>query len=583
MAPSEEGRSLLSEMSEAELDEVEELAALGEADGDHEASPSTSRSSRVSSRAAPLVGVVLGALVVFFAASHFGGSDVAGSQAGVRDPSGASRFFSDMKGAAEEGAGSEQDAKGNSGRDTKKADEDAKGNSGSDTKKADEDATGNSGSGTKKADEDAKGNSGSDTKKADEDGKGNSASDAKRADEDAKGQSGIDAEKAVEDTQGKTVSDAKNADEAASAGENERLTTVPKDCDGCKAMHPGIGTTPRGGPDGPISVSWFGKTATKYFKNGDIVHGGGGVELKSNPEMGLNLYNSLDTASSGYADYTFIPLAGNRITVTIDLGNPGPSCGCNIAFFLVSMPSKQKNIWGGDYCDANCVGERCCAEFDLMEMNIHSFQATSHPCSDYRTPPFTSQSWACSHGGDKWVKFGNGDRNYGPSDSFTINSQKPYVFRMEFPTVNGVLKAVLTLTQGDKMITATMDNIENMRAPLTDGMVLSLSSWFSEDGLDWLDGGVCPSPQKCNRKSAIFESIVVEELPKPTTTAITTTTPNPYAPTTTKGAHTCPVKGACGCDWVAQYGCPVWDDATECYCRCCCSVTGSCKWNGNTR
>mmetsp|Transcript_18077 Transcript_18077/g.63514 ORF Transcript_18077/g.63514 Transcript_18077/m.63514 type:complete len:527 (+) Transcript_18077:82-1662(+) len=526
MAASEEGRSLLSAMSGAEADEVEVLAALGEADGDHEASPSTSRSSRISCRAAPLAGVVLGALVVFFAATHFGGADVAGSQAGVREPSGASLLFSERKGA-----------------------------------------------------EDAKGNSGSDTKKADEDGKGNSASDAKRADEDAKGQSGSDAEKAVEDTKGKTVSDAKNADEAASAGEDERLTTVPKDCDGCKAMHPGIGmNTPRGGPESPIAVSWFGKTATKYFKNGDIVDGGKGVELKSNPEMGLNLYNSLDTASNGYADYTFIPLAGNRITVTIDLGNPGPSCGCNIAFFVVSMPSKQKNIWGGDYCDANCVGERCCAEFDLMELNIHSFQATSHPCSDYRTPPFTSQSYACSHGGDKWVKFGNGDRNYGPSDSFTINSQKPYVFRMEFPTVNGVLKAVLTLTQGYKVITATMDNIENMRAPLTDGMVLSLSSWYSEYGLDWLDGGVCPSPQECNRKSAIFESIVVEELPKPTTT-----TPNPHAPTTTYGAHACPVKGTCGCDWVAQYGCPVWDDATECYCRCCCSVTGSCKWNGNTR
>lgn len=188
-----------------------------------------------------------------------------------------------------------------------------------------------------------------------------------------------------------------------------------------------------------------------------------------------------------------------------------PPQGCNVAFFLLSMPATHTNTWGGYYCDANCIGGNCCAEFDLMEMNGRAFLVTSHPCSDYQKPPFDSASWACDHIGSPQSFFGNGKTDFGPGPGFEIDSQKPFRFKIDFPTVDGVLKAITTLTQGANQVRATMENIENMRGPLTDGMVLDLDSWFSED-LAWLDGGACTAPEQCNRRPVKFTDIVLQSL-----------------------------------------------------------------------
>merc|ERR1719188_2420917 len=101
--------------------------------------------------------------------------------------------------------------------------------------------------------------------------------------------------------------------------------------------------------------------------------------------------------------------------------------------------------------------------------------------------------------------------DYGPGSGFTIDSQKSFEFKMEFPTVDGILKGIVTLSQGGKSITGTLDNLEGVRAPLTDGMVLDLDSWENED-IQWLDGGVCHKPERCNRKSVVFSNIVLERL-----------------------------------------------------------------------
>jgi hypothetical protein len=38
---------------------------------------------------------------------------------------------------------------------------------------------------------------------------------------------------------------------------------------------------------------------------------------------------------------------------------------CKVNFFLVNMPASSPGQYGDYYCDANCVGGNCCAEFDI--------------------------------------------------------------------------------------------------------------------------------------------------------------------------------------------------------------------------
>jgi len=204
-----------------------------------------------------------------------------------------------------------------------------------------------------------------------------------------------------------------------------------------------------------------------------------------------------------------------------------------------------------------------------MEMNVNSLQVTSHSCSDYQKPPFASQSWACDHSGSPEVKFGNGAMNFGPSSQYTIDSRKPFEFRMDFPTENGVLKGHITVSQHGKQVRGTMHNLENMRKPLTDGMVLVLDAWQSED-MTWLDGGAsaCHAPETCNLQSTKFYDLVIKRLSGPAPAPA----PSPNS--------ACPGQGDFDCAWAERWGCHR-DDGTEGFCRCCCERTsGSCKWSG---
>ena len=38
-----------------------------------------------------------------------------------------------------------------------------------------------------------------------------------------------------------------------------------------------------------------------------------------------------------------------------------------VNFFLVNMPASSPGQYGDYYCDANCVGGNCCAEFDIND------------------------------------------------------------------------------------------------------------------------------------------------------------------------------------------------------------------------
>lgn len=58
--------------------------------------------------------------------------------------------------------------------------------------------------------------------------------------------------------------------------------------------------------------------------------------------------------------YMKVPLLGKSISVNISVASA--TCGCNVAFYLVSMPANVPTKCEDYYCDANSVCGVACAE-----------------------------------------------------------------------------------------------------------------------------------------------------------------------------------------------------------------------------
>eukprot|EP00913_Durusdinium_trenchii_P013599 g12769.t1 len=79
--------------------------------------------------------------------------------------------------------------------------------------------------------------------------------------------------------------------------------------------------------------------------------------------------------------YTKLRLLGKRIRWTTDLATAG--CGCNAAFYLVSLAQNTEVSGCKDYyCDANSVCGVRCTEIDLQEANKHAFHSVLHLAQD---------------------------------------------------------------------------------------------------------------------------------------------------------------------------------------------------------
>jgi hypothetical protein len=144
-----------------------------------------------------------------------------------------------------------------------------------------------------------------------------------------------------------------------------------------------------------------------------------------------------------HRQYMALNLLGKTLRYTTDMRDSG--CGCNAAFYLVSMrqnvqPSKCEDF----YCDANHVCGVSCAEVDIQEANQFSWHSTLHTSGD------TSGVGAGYGGGKSWT----GPRDftseqYGPG-ARCVDTSKPFEVAASFHTdAHGALAAMEVVLSQD--------------------------------------------------------------------------------------------------------------------------------------
>ncbi|CAK0850567.1 unnamed protein product [Prorocentrum cordatum] len=220
--------------------------------------------------------------------------------------------------------------------------------------------------------------------------------------------------------------------------------------------------------------------------------------------MGSRAYFA-DTCTAGAYDrhqYIAPNLLGKRLRYTTDVSGAG--CGCNAAFYLVSMRQNKETSECGDYyCDANSVCGQSCAEIDIQEGNMHSWHSTLHTRDDP-----SGLGGGYGGGGDDWSGPRDWtDAEYGPGGKCIDTRYAFNVSAYFFVDSTGILAAMnVTLSQvGSPCIVSTnIPQYEGMLA-LTDalsaGMTPVLSYWSANDML-WMDGRGKDMKGACKKDAA---------------------------------------------------------------------------------
>jgi len=216
-------------------------------------------------------------------------------------------------------------------------------------------------------------------------------------------------------------------------------------------------------------------------------------------------------------DYVAMKLLGKKLKYSANVSAAG--CGCNAAFYLVSMKQNTELSSCNDYyCDANSVCGVKCVEVDIQEASKRAWHSTLHSISD------SAGVGGGFGGGDGW----NGPRDftseqYGPGAK-CIDTLRPFDVMVSFPVdEQGSLKGMqVTLTQTGKScpLTINLDNYHNMAEishALAEGMTPVISYWKSADML-WMDGagndglGPCVADtQRCG-ESVSFYGFTLENI-----------------------------------------------------------------------
>lgn len=328
-------------------------------------------------------------------------------------------------------------------------------------------------------------------------------------------------------------------------------------------VHRGKKALAEGVPNSGFDVNFDGKKRKAFLPGAHVID-------DTTVQYGINdkyyLMKSDTTDYSNPANFEKVKLAGKTMITEISLN--GANCGCNVNFFLVSMPAGPPGQYHDHYCDANCVGGNCCAEFDINEMNDHALQITNHNC--YGNP----SKGSCDGDGHPMVRFGPPE--YGPGSWHTIDTTKPFTFALQVQEniagnndPDNHLMVYVRLWQNGKTVMKQFGGVGNpvnsQWKNLADGMVLVVDYWQSQN-LNWLDGVGCGyGKEYCSGHRADLSKmrIISNDLEK---------------------AEDCPGVGSCKCDWFKAKTMAYGDDATECWCRCggckATTLTPRCLWSG---
>jgi len=255
-----------------------------------------------------------------------------------------------------------------------------------------------------------------------------------------------------------------------------------------------------GAEAGAILINEDGVDHTYYLPGATTINGGRTV--KYTPPYRFYLMKTPTTDYSNRDNFYMPFFPGKTFSVDIDFKGNGPSCGCNLNFYLVSMPWHSKGKDGDWYCDAQCFpGLGCCHEFDMNEGNKAVQQVTNHACThDYGAHP----DWACNKWGDPEVKTHSSD--FGPGSGHTIDSGKPFTFSQRFDVYGDDFTFTTTMSQEGRQVVHRMgpgsSQLNAMLKEIQKGMVFTTGYWFARD-MNWMDGELCGSgPEHCNMNPA---------------------------------------------------------------------------------
>jgi hypothetical protein len=262
-------------------------------------------------------------------------------------------------------------------------------------------------------------------------------------------------------------------------------------------------------------------------------------------------------------------LLGGSFEYTVDMSQS--NCGCISTIYMVSMPGKDSsgNYWNTDgyyYCDANQVGGNYCPEFDLIEANQFTAQTTPHSCNSPSSAGFYDY---CNRSGSCWQNTKNNlaYSDYGPGDSYKINTLKEFTGRVDFHNNGQFDSFTVTYMQDGKSVsmnTGDCEETKKMTNDIRNGMAFAFSSWETMD--NWLWGDRCQA-SSCNSHNLYFKNMKVVtggDSPQP---------PTPPSPSgdyvygdacANKSSDDC--DGSCDCFW-SWPSSESWD-GPDAHCRC---------------
>jgi len=242
------------------------------------------------------------------------------------------------------------------------------------------------------------------------------------------------------------------------------------------------------GHEGRLQIDEDGVINTYYLPGARTLDGGKTVEYR--PPYRFYLMRNRTTDYSKAENFYKPIFPGKTFSVDIDFKRDGAACGCNLNFYLVSMPWTTEGKDHDYYCDAQCFnGLGCCHEFDMNEGNMDVQQVTNHACTNnYGGHP----DWKCHKWGEPEVKTHPSDFSKGPGH--TIDSTKPYTFSQRFDVAGDDFTFTTIISQEGRQLVMPMGpgnaQLNNMLGELRKGMGFVTGYWFAED-MNWMDGEAC--------------------------------------------------------------------------------------------